>query len=218
VSTIFTPAHNSSIYGGLTTISGTCDATVTTLTITGTGFTPSPTTIPCAGGTYSTVVTITAGGTITTSQTDAAGNTASANSTYTLTSVGGSSGSTGGSSTWTPTTTQATTVKPTTTVSTTPTTPAEVKALAKPQCFINYSRLIKRGMRGNDVKQAQVCMTSLGHDSGPFDGLYGKLTYAGIISYQTTNKLLIDGIIGPETAGHLNALSGVKLDGVTPLK
>jgi hypothetical protein len=216
--TITTPS--SVITTGTHTLSGICDTTVSTVTITGTGFTPSPTTTTCSGGTYSTTLTVTAGGTITTSQTDAAGNTSSTTLPYTLTSSGGGGGSYSSGIATGNTTSSVTAINSSTTISAKPaaTTPAEVKALAKPQCFINYTRLIKRGMRGNDVKQAQVCMTSLGHDSGPFDGLYGKLTYAGIISYQTTNKLLIDGIIGPETAGHLNALSGVKLDGVTPLK
>ena len=85
------------------------------------------------------------------------------------------------------------------------------------KCFINYTRLIKRGMIGEDVRQAQECMDSLGHPTGPFDGIYGGLTYAGIISYQKANNLRVDGLIGPETAGHLNALSGVALDGVTAL-
>ncbi len=85
------------------------------------------------------------------------------------------------------------------------------------KCFINYRRLIKRGMTGNDIRQAQECIASLGHSIGPFDGIYGGLTYAGIRSYQQANNLILDGIIGPETAGHLNALSGVALDGVTSL-
>ena len=85
------------------------------------------------------------------------------------------------------------------------------------KCYINYTRLIKRGNTGNDVKQAQECVASLGHPTGVFDGIYGGLTYSGIRSYQEANNLLLDGIIGPETAGHLNALSGVELDGITSL-
>ena len=92
-----------------------------------------------------------------------------------------------------------------------------VPVVEEAKCFINYTRLIKRGMTGNDVRQAQQCVASLGHPTGPFDGIYGGLTYVGIRSYQQANNLLLDGIIGPETAGYLNALSGVALDGVTPL-
>lgn len=84
-------------------------------------------------------------------------------------------------------------------------------------CFINYSRLIRQGMRGEDVRQVQACISSLGYPIGPIDGIYGRLTYTGIRSYQEKNNLILDGIIGPQTAGHLNALSGVDLDGITKL-
>ncbi|MCI2229915.1 BspA family leucine-rich repeat surface protein [Polaribacter sp. MSW13] len=87
----------------------------------------------------------------------------------------------------------------------------------KYNCFVNYNRLIKRGMQGGDVKQVQKCIASLGYPTGPFDGIYGPLTHAGIRSYQQANNLMLDGIIGPETAGHLNGLSGVALDGLTKL-
>lgn len=84
-------------------------------------------------------------------------------------------------------------------------------------CFINYSRLIRQGMRGEDVRQVQACISSLGYLMGPIDGIYGKLTYAGIRSYQEKNNLMLDGIIGPQTAGHLNKLLGVELDGKTKI-
>lgn len=85
----------------------------------------------------------------------------------------------------------------------------------KPQCTINYSRLIKRGLRGNDVKQVQRCMNSLGYTSGPEDGIYGSLTYAGITAYQRAHKLkYIDGIVGPETSGSLNDLGDVTVTGI----
>ena len=71
-------------------------------------------------------------------------------------------------------------------------------------CSINYKRLIKKGMIGQDVKQAQICIASLGYPTGPLDGIYGPLTYVGIRSYQQANNLMLDGIIGPETAVHLN--------------
>jgi len=79
------------------------------------------------------------------------------------------------------------------------------KAEQTPSCYINYTRLIKRGMRGNDVKQVQRCMNILGYEVGPEDGIYGPLTYQGITNYQRAMKLkYIDGIVGPETSSHLN--------------
>lgn len=80
-------------------------------------------------------------------------------------------------------------------------------------CRINYYRLIKKGMRGEDVRQVQTCMNALGYTSGPEDGIYGPLTYIGITSYQRDKNLVyIDGIVGPETSGSLNSLSNVVID------
>ena len=72
------------------------------------------------------------------------------------------------------------------------------------QCIINYSRLLKKGMKGEDVQQFQSCLLLKGYDIGLVDGIFGKLTYGGVISYQSLNQLYIDGIIGPQTVGHLN--------------
>ena len=74
-------------------------------------------------------------------------------------------------------------------------------------CTINYTRLITRGSRGNDVRQVQSCMNTLGYTSGPEDGIYGPLTYAGVTAYQRAKNLrYIDGIVGPETSAALNRL------------
>lgn len=74
-------------------------------------------------------------------------------------------------------------------------------------CAIDYSRLIRLWTRGEDVKQVQRCMNSLGFSTGVVDGIYGPNTYAGITAYQRAAGLrYIDGIVGPETSGALNAL------------
>ena len=75
------------------------------------------------------------------------------------------------------------------------------------QCHINYTRLIKLGTIGEDVKQVQTCMNSLDYSTGIVDGWYGQNTYNGITDYQRAQGLqYIDGIVGPETAGYLNGL------------
>ena len=185
--TIFTPAHNSSISAGAEIISGTCDATVATVTITGTGFTPSPTTATCTGGTYSTTVTITAGGTITTSQTDAAGNTASANSTYTLTSVGGSSGSIGGSGAWKPLTVTTSTVTPTvlpiTGTGTTYISPVD-GTTQRCRSFTTYLKIGKK----NDINEVKLWQSFLNKHMGEkltVSGTYNKTTESAIKRFQS---------------------------------
>lgn len=89
----------------------------------------------------------------------------------------------------------------------------DVQLEQTPQCYITYTRLITTGMRGEDVKQVQTCMNSLGYTSGPEDGIYGPLTYKGITSYQKDKDLrYIDGVVGPETSQSLNSLSEVAIN------
>jgi hypothetical protein len=72
-------------------------------------------------------------------------------------------------------------------------------------CSITSSRLIKLGMIGEDVRQVQLCMNSLGYTTGATDGIYGTNTYKAIIEYQTAKGLtFIDGIVGSETLKIMN--------------
>ena len=193
--TILTPTNNTSIYGGLTTISGTCDASVTTVTITGTGFTPSPTTATCTGGTYSAVVTITAGGTITTTQTDLANNTSTATSTYMLTATSGSSGSLGGGS-WSSTTAGKDT---SVAVSTTPvTTPTKLPTTTAGTTYISpvdgttkdcrpFTTYLKIGKK-NDTSEVKLWQAFLNKHMGEklmVSGTYNKTTESAIKRFQS---------------------------------
>lgn len=93
-----------------------------------------------------------------------------------------------------------------------------VENVSKPNCSIDYERLIKLGLRGLDVKQVQVCMNSLGYTTGVTDGIYGPNTYKGITAFQKKNGLkFIDGIVGPETSRYLNALGVSLIPVATPV-
>lgn len=68
----------------------------------------------------------------------------------------------------------------------------------------NFTLLLKTGSRGTEVEELQKFLNDLGFDCGKVDGIFGKNTFAGVIAYQLSNKLKVDGIVGPETRGFLN--------------
>lgn len=60
-------------------------------------------------------------------------------------------------------------------------------------------RTLKSGMKGEDVKELQKKLNSLNHDCGKVDGDFGKNTEKGVRSFQESNKLEVDGIVGKKT-------------------
>lgn len=68
------------------------------------------------------------------------------------------------------------------------------------------SRILRRGMRGNDVRELQSKLQSLGYNVGPIDGIFGPLTEKAVMQFQKDNKLKVDGIVGPQTYEMLEKL------------
>ncbi|MDK2879890.1 MAG: hypothetical protein PWR06_2606 [Thermoanaerobacteraceae bacterium] len=68
------------------------------------------------------------------------------------------------------------------------------------------SRILRRGMRGNDVRELQSKLQSLGYNVGPIDGIFGPLTEKAVMQFQKDNKLKVDGIVGPQTYDMLEKL------------
>lgn len=60
---------------------------------------------------------------------------------------------------------------------------------------------LKLGSKGENVKCLQTKLTGL-----VADGVFGPKTKTAVIVFQTTNKLKIDGIVGPFTSGVINSL------------
>jgi peptidoglycan hydrolase-like protein with peptidoglycan-binding domain len=54
-------------------------------------------------------------------------------------------------------------------------------------------------MRGNDVKELQTKLQSLGYEVGPIDGIFGPLTEKAVKQFQKDNRIKVDGIVGPQT-------------------
>ncbi|UOE93008.1 N-acetylmuramoyl-L-alanine amidase [Alkalihalobacillus sp. LMS39] len=62
---------------------------------------------------------------------------------------------------------------------------------------------LSRGDQGDDVRALQERLTELGFDAGPIDGIFGPLTYDGVVRFQRSASIGVDGIVGPETRAAL---------------
>lgn len=69
-----------------------------------------------------------------------------------------------------------------------------------------YTRLIKSGVRGDDVKLLQTYLNKLGFNSGVSDGIAGVNTDKAIKSFQKQYGLTIDGLAGRATISKINEL------------
>jgi len=83
----------------------------------------------------------------------------------------------------------------------TSTTEPQDDTSTSPRCTLQLTRLLKRGMQGEDIKQLQHCLNTLGYSAGPEDGIFGPQTYQGVLSFQQAMQLRsVDGVVGKETA------------------
>ncbi len=60
--------------------------------------------------------------------------------------------------------------------------------------------LLKEGMRHSEVVRLQNDLKSLGYFYANSTGYFGPITKQAVINYQRDRKLLVDGIVGPQTA------------------
>lgn len=75
----------------------------------------------------------------------------------------------------------------------------------------NLERKLKLKCRGKDVEELQKELKLRGYDLGKFgvnkngiDGVFGNATKKAVESFQKTNKLKVDGVVGKETAHALD--------------
>lgn len=63
---------------------------------------------------------------------------------------------------------------------------------------------LRRGSRGNSVKQLQQALNSLGYNCGTADGIFGANTESAVKRFQRDNRLIADGIAGRNTLNAIN--------------
>jgi len=81
-----------------------------------------------------------------------------------------------------------------------PATPGRVLGADK----FNFTKLLKKGLSGNEVMELQKYLIGLGYDLGTADGKFGPKTKAAVIKFQLVNNLKGDGVIGALTRAILN--------------
>ena len=59
--------------------------------------------------------------------------------------------------------------------------------------------VLRTGSRGQEVKDLQSRLYSLGYYTGEIDGQFGAMTKEAVIDFQRTNGLEADGMVGSET-------------------
>lgn len=78
--------------------------------------------------------------------------------------------------------------------------PSAVPAVSNTSAGTN--RLLADGSFGEDVKLLQTMLNNNGY-ALKADGIFGKLTQAAVMDYQSKNSLVSDGIVGPKTLAKL---------------
>lgn len=68
---------------------------------------------------------------------------------------------------------------------------------------------LKRGSQGDEVREVQRLLRTLGYLSGSADGDFGEATEKAVIAFQRANKLEVDGKVGSATLAKLKSKDAV---------
>lgn len=67
---------------------------------------------------------------------------------------------------------------------------------------------LREGSKGPDVVRLQTLLARAGFSPGTIDGAFGPKTKAAVMAFQRARGLIVDGIVGPQTWGALEAGGG----------
>lgn len=91
-------------------------------------------------------------------------------------------------------------------------TPDELAKLVKG----DFTRMLKKGMKGEDVRTMQVYLNALGYNCGTADGIFGNKTVEAVKAFQSAEGLTVDGIAGTQTLEMLAARAASKPQPIQP--
>ena len=58
-----------------------------------------------------------------------------------------------------------------------------------------FTRTLRLGATGEDVRQLQELLRQAGYDPGPSDGMFGKKVRAAVLAFQRAKGLQADGAV-----------------------
>ncbi len=64
---------------------------------------------------------------------------------------------------------------------------------------VQTTRTLQSGSQGQAVRELQEQLKELNYDVASVDGIFGSQTKAAVLAFQRDNRLVVDGIVGPET-------------------
>jgi len=64
-------------------------------------------------------------------------------------------------------------------------------------------KLLKQGMRGDEIQVLQKMLTDAGVYSGDIDGVFGNTTFRAVQDFQRIHGLAVDGVVGKQTWTYL---------------
>ncbi|MGI9585022.1 MAG: peptidoglycan-binding protein [Acidimicrobiia bacterium] len=65
------------------------------------------------------------------------------------------------------------------------------------------NEILSVGSRGASVRWLQTVLNNQGFAAGSSDGIFGPMTLSAVIAYQRSQKLWVDGLVGPKTQASL---------------
>jgi len=73
--------------------------------------------------------------------------------------------------------------------------------------LIAHKEFLRRGSRGQAVRQLQRFLAAAGYSPGPADGVMGPLTENSLMAFQRGRGLAADGVVGPQTQKAVSSVS-----------
>lgn len=67
--------------------------------------------------------------------------------------------------------------------------------------------ILQKGTSGDEVKLLQYWLNAHGYNCGSEDGEFGEKTRGAVIQFQSTESIVADGIVGPQTRQVIDTIS-----------